>query len=210
MSFGSNIKSDLYKILHTPIALIHLVVPVIGITLFLWYYSFSPWGELNKLSGYIQILSVAFPMLIGIITSMLSEIEQQAGEFYSALTTAKKKCVSHISKIVLLVALGGISALFTLVGFGVGFIKLGYTTLSLMFYVKTAMLLTISVIPLYLLQYIISFVFGKGFSIGLGIVGSLVSALLLTGLGEGVWYYTPWGIAARFSESLLLSSLSAT
>ncbi|MEG2822214.1 MAG: lantibiotic immunity ABC transporter MutG family permease subunit [Lachnospiraceae bacterium] len=210
MSFGSNIKSDLYKIFHTPIWFIHLMIPIIGIMLFLWYYSISPWDELSKLSGYIQILSVAFPLLIAIITSILSEIEQKAGAFYSVLTTVNKKSIPHISKIVLLVALGGMSALFALLGFGIGFTELGYHTFPIIFYIKTAALLLISVIPLYLLHYAISFIFGKGFNIGLGIVGSLVSALLLTGLGDGMWFCIPWGIAGRFSENLLRSKLLNT
>jgi ABC-2 type transport system permease protein len=208
MTFYTNLKSDLYKFFRTPLWLIHLVIPVIGIVLFIWYYSFSQWDEMNKLSGYIQTLSVTFTVLIGIITSVLAETEQKAGEFQSLLVTANSKCVSHISKLILLVLFGFASSLLALAGFGVCFLRMGYTTFHLLFYVKTAVLLLMSVLPLYLLQYVVSFLFGKGFSIGLGIVGGLISALLLTGLGDGIWWYLPWGIAARFSESLLMSSLS--
>ncbi len=208
MNLYTNLKSDLYKILHTPLWLIHLVIPVIGIILFLWYYSFSLWDEMNKLSGYIQTLSVTFPVLIGIITSVMAETEQKAGGFQSLLMAANSKSIPHISKLILLVLFGFSSVLLALVGFGVGFMGMGYTTFNLLFYVTTAILLLISVLPLYLLQYIVSFLFGKGFSIGLGIVGSLISALLLTGLGDGIWWYLPWGIVARFSESLLMSSLT--
>lgn len=207
MTFYTNLKSDFYKVFHTPLWLIHLVIPVLGIVLFVWYYSFSQWDEMNKLSGYIQTLSVTFTVLIGIITSVLAETEQKAGEFQSLLVTANSKYVSHISKLILLVLFGFASSLLALAGFGVCFLRMGYTTFHLLFYVKTAILLLMSVLPLYLLQYIVSFLFGKGFSIGLGIVGGLISALLLTGLGDGIWWYLPWGIAARFSESLLMSSL---
>lgn len=208
MPFYTNLKSDLYKVFHTPLWLIHLVIPVIGIVLFIWYYSFSLWDEMNKLSGYIQTLSVTFTVLIGIITSVLAETEQKAGEFQSLLVAANSKYVTHISKLILLVLFGFSSALLALVGFGMCFMSMGYTTFNLLFYVKTAILLIMSVIPIYLLQYIVSFLFGKGFSIGLGIVGGLICALLLTGLGDGIWWYLPWGITARFSESLLMSSLS--
>lgn len=208
MTFYTNLKSDLYKIFHTPLWLIHLVIPVIGIVLFVWYYSFSLWDELNKLSAYIQTLSVTFPVLIGIITSVLAEMEQKAGEFQPLLVAANSKYIPHISKLILLVLFGFVSALLAMMGFGVCFMSMGYTTFTFLFYVKTAILLLMSVLPLYLLQYIVSFLFGKGFSIGLGIVGGLLSALLLTGLGDGIWWYLPWGITARFSESLLMSSLT--
>lgn len=208
MTFYTNLKSDLYKAVHTPLWLIHVVIPVIGIALFVWYYSFSQWDEMNKLSGYIETLSVTFPVLIGIITSVLAEAEQKAGEFQSVLVAANSKYVTHISKLILLVIFGFASTLLALVGFGMCFMCMGYTIFNLLFYVKTAILLIMSVFPIYLLQYIDSFLYGKGFSIGLGIVGGLICALLLTGLGDGIWWYLPWGITARFSESLLTSSLA--
>ncbi len=208
MTFFTNLKSDLYKVFRTPLWLIHVVIPVIGIVLFVWYYSFSRWDEMNKLSAYIQTLSVTLPVLIGIITSVLAEMEQKAGEFQSLLVVANPKYVTHISKLILLVLFGFASALLALVGFGMCFMCMGYTTFHLLFYVKTAILLIMSVFPIYLLQYIVSFLYGKGFSIGLGIVGGLICTLLLTGLGDGIWWYLPWGITARFSESLLMSSLS--
>lgn len=207
MCFYNNLKSDLYKLCHSPLLLIHFIVPVVGIILFVWYYSFSSWNELDKLSAYIQISSVSFPVLIGIITSILAESEQKSGSFQMLLSTATPKYVPHITKLIWLILFGFCSSLLALVGFGIGFSVLGYTTFKLLFYIKTAVLLSISVIPLYLLHYIISFIAGKGYSLGLGIIGSLLSALFLTGLGDGIWTFLPWGITARFSETLLVSNL---
>lgn len=207
MCFYNSLKSDLYKIYHSPLLLIHFIVPVVGIILFVWYYSFSPWNESDKLSAYIQILCVSFPVLIGIITSILAESEQKSGGFQMLLCTATPKYIPHITKLIWLILFGFCSSLLALVGFGIGFSVLGYTTFKLLFYIKTAVLLSISVAPLYLLHYIISFLAGKGYSLGLGIIGSLLSALFLTGLGDGIWTFLPWGITARFSETLLVSNL---
>lgn len=208
MNLYTNLKSDLYKIFHTPLWLMHLLIPAIGSVLFLLYYSISGWDEINKLSAYIQILSVTFPILVGIITSMVAELEQGAGDFQLLLSTPASKYIAHISKLILLVTFGFLSSLFALLGFGIGFMTMGYTAFNLIFYVKAACLLSVSVLPLYLLQYIVSFVFGKGLGLGLGILGGLLSALLLTGLGDGIWWMLPWGITARFSESLLMSNLA--
>ncbi len=207
MCFYNSLKSDLYKLCHSSLLLIHFIVPVVGIILFLWYYSFSTWNELNKLSAYIQVVSVSFPVLIGIIASILAESEQKAGGFQMLLSSATPKYIPHITKLIWLILFGFCSALLALVGFGIGFSILGYTTFKLLFYIKTALLLSISVTPLYFLHYIISFIGGKGYSLGLGIIGSLLSALFLTGLGDGIWTFLPWGICARFSETLLLSKL---
>ncbi|WKY44113.1 lantibiotic immunity ABC transporter MutG family permease subunit [Eubacteriaceae bacterium ES2] len=206
MNLYTNLKSDLYKIVHTPIWLLHLLIPLAAMMLFLSYYAISPWHETDKLSAYIQALAVVFPALIGIITSLLSELEQNAGS--SILLTANAKFLPHASKILLLILLAMLSTLFALVGFGTAFIKMGYVTQNFLFYLETAVLLWASVLPLYLLHYIVSFHFGKGWSIGLGILGTLLSALFLTGLGDGIWPYLPWGITSRFAELLLISNLS--
>ncbi|MEG1385372.1 MAG: lantibiotic immunity ABC transporter MutG family permease subunit [Oscillospiraceae bacterium] len=208
MGLYANLKSDLYKIIHTPLWLIHLIIPTIGAGLFIWYYSVSLWDEAEKISAYIQTLSITFPILIGIITAMTAEFEQGAGDFQLLLSTPDSKSISHLSKLMLLVILGFLSSLIALAGFGIGFIKMGYTTFNIVFYIKAACLLSCSVLPLYLLQYIVSFIFGKGFSLGLGILGGLLSALLLTGLGDSIWWMLPWGIASRLSGILLMSGLS--
>lgn len=206
MSILGQIKSSLYKLYHSPLFLIHILVPFAAITLFIWYYSFSPWDEGSKLYAYIQIISVTFPTIIGLITSILATEQQKAGHFQILLSTPLPKYVPHLTFLLWLLLFGFCSSLLTIVGFGFLFRQLlGYTTYSLIFYVKTAILLSISVIPLYLIHYLISFIFGVGYSTGLGIIGSLLSALLLTGLGEGIWSYLPWGINARFSGSLYVS-----
>lgn len=207
MCFYTSLKSDLYKLCHSPLLLIHFIVPVLGMILFVWYYSFSTWNEFDKLSAYIQILSVSFPVLIGIITSILAESEQKSGNFQMLLSTATPKYIPHVTKLIWLILFGFGSSLLALVGFGIGFSLLGYTTFKLLFFIKTAVLLSISVVPLYLLHYVISFIGGKGYSLGLGIIGSLLSALFLTGLGDGIWTSLPWGISARFSETLLVLKL---
>jgi ABC-2 type transport system permease protein len=82
-------------------------------------------------------------------------------------------------------------------GFGIGFIFiLEQKNFSLGFYLITACILFAGNIFIYILHLIVSLRFGKGVSIGLGIVESLLSALLATGLGQGRWQFIPcgWGI----------------
>lgn len=208
MNIYTNLKSDCYKILHTPIWLIHVMIPIVGIAVFIGYYSISPWDETDKLSAYIQALAIVFPVLIGMITALFTELEQGAGGFQAILSCTTAKSLPHTSKLLLLMLLGLLAALLALVGFGTAFIKMGYARQSLLFYGETAFLLWLSVVPLYLIHYLVSFRFGKGVSIGLGIVGTLLGALLLTGLGDGIWPYLPWGISARFAEMWLTASLS--
>ena len=55
--------------------------------------------------------------------------------------------------------------------------------------VVAALLLWESSVSLYLWQLILAFQYGKGVSIGAGIISGLISALMLTGLGDYVWKY---------------------
>ena len=207
MNFKNILKSDLYIFFHSPLWLIHLLIPMLGVALFLGYYSISIVNEFNKVSAYIQVLSVSFPFLIGIIISIIVENEQRAGHFQILLASPAKKCKAHFSKLIVVIFFGLISSIVALVGFGVGF---DYAVLNVKFYFHTAILLSISVLPLYMLQYSISLFCGKSFGLVFGTVGSLLSALFLTGLGDGIWSVLPWGITARFSHMLLVSKAMNT
>ena len=50
--------------------------------------------------------------------------------------------------------------------------------------------------------------FGGNFCIAVGVVGSLLSVLLQTGLGTGIWFIIPYGLGIRFSEFALKRVLS--
>lgn len=50
-------KADFIKMKHTSFYWIHICMPVIGIFMFLWYYSFSILGSIGKVNGYLDALS---------------------------------------------------------------------------------------------------------------------------------------------------------
>lgn len=56
---------------------------------------------------------------------------------------------------------------------------------------------------LYGLHLILAFRFGRNLCLSIGVMGSLLSALLQTDLGTGLWYIIPYGLGVRFAESAL-------
>lgn len=198
-------QSELYKLLHSPLAYIHLFVPLLGITVFLAYYRISPWDEPQKIATYLQILAMIFPVLIAVITTFSSDIESQAGFFQGFLSIPCKKSAIHMIKLIVLFVFGLCAAWVAVVGFGMLFQWIGNDSFSSSFYIKAAVLLFLGNVPLYILHYTISFTFAKGIGLGLGIVGSLLSALLLTGIGDTIWYYLPWSISIRMCSILVES-----
>ncbi len=202
------IKSDIYKMVHSQVLLIHLLVPLFGMAVFLAYYTISPWGESQKVTAYLQVLAMAFPMLIGIVTVMVSEQESQAASCQMMLSTPSKRYIPHFAKLIVIFLFGFLSSIIAVFGFGIVFWLMGNVVFPLSLYIKLAILLFFGNLTLYILQYIVSFAFGKGTGLGLGIVGSLLSALLMTGLGDRVWTFLPWSIAIRFCSMFVESKVT--
>ncbi|WP_223552776.1 lantibiotic immunity ABC transporter MutG family permease subunit [Lysinibacillus sphaericus] len=193
------LRAELLKTKRTPFLLTHLIVPIIISGLFLAYYSYSPWNFAWKISGYFQALSCGFPIIIGLVCAMAAEQEANAGHFQGMLTATKIKIVAYLSKLILLLLFSFGAILLSFGIFSIGFIELLHEdTFGYQFYFIAGCILFVSFAFLYILHLFVSLHFGKGASIGLGIVGSLIVALLLTGLGDGIWSFIPYGWGGHF------------
>lgn len=193
------LRAEFLKVKRTPFLLTHLLVPIIFSGLFLAYYSYSPWNFEWKISGYFQALSCGFPIIIGLVCAMVAEQEANAGHFQGMLTATKTKIVAYLSKLLLLLLFSFGAILLSFGIFSVGFIELLHEdTFGYQFYVIAGCILFVSFAFLYILHFFVSLHFGKGASIGLGIVGSLLVALLLTGLGDSIWSFIPYGWGGHF------------
>ncbi len=195
----NNIKANIFKLYHSKIMFLHLLVPVIGISVFCAYYSYSPWSESDKFFVFIQAVAMAFPLLISIATSMMYEQELKAGCFQGILSAPYSKVISHTGNLISLYALGLFASIFTILGFGIIFRIMGYVEYSIAIYFKVSLVMFLSNGTLYLLQYIICFTLGNGISLGFGMIGTLLSPLLYLGLGDVIWKYIPSGYGIRIS-----------
>ena len=50
-NFLKLMKSEGIKIQHTTLFWIHLILPLVGAAIFLWYYSFASWDSMNKIQA---------------------------------------------------------------------------------------------------------------------------------------------------------------
>ncbi|GIO44111.1 lantibiotic immunity ABC transporter MutG family permease subunit [Paenibacillus apis] len=191
-TYWRSFYSELIKLKRQPLIWVHLFVPLAGIAIFLGYYGYTPFSPASKISAYMQVLAIAFPTMIGIVCSVAADQEASAGN-YQQLLVSPNRLASLAAKLTLLLLLGYCSSLLAAAGFGAGFMYIlkQQTIFDPVFYVEAASLLFGSCLFLYFLHLFISLRFGKGASIGLGIVESLVGALLLTGLGDHIWIYFP-------------------
>ncbi len=204
------LHSDSIKIKRLPIQLAHLIIPICIAGLFLAYYSFSPWNELDKIGAYLQVLGIGFPFLIGLFSVLLAEQEQSAGNYQEMLSYSKRLPV-FFSKLLLLIGWGAFSSLLACLVFGIGSrYVLKEQVIGLIFYAKVAFILLGSSVCLYSLHLFLAFRFNKAISIGFGITESLVSALFLTGMGDGIWSYVPCSWSARFVTYALTMKIENT
>ncbi|MFA9465414.1 MAG: lantibiotic immunity ABC transporter MutG family permease subunit [Velocimicrobium sp.] len=198
VTFIRCIRSDCYKFKHTSMLLIHGLIPLGTALLFLGYYSTSSWKVDIKISGFLEVLSISFPLIIGLICSKAIEQEGQAGGFQVMLCNIKSRTVAYASKLALLLLLGTCSIALAVLVFA-----LGFKAAPGILYLKAVGILVAGNFFLYILHQFVSFQYGRGASIGLGIAESLISALALTGLGDGKWYYIPCAWSVRLNDYLV-------
>jgi len=177
---------------------IHILIPLAAAVLFVGYYSVSPWNAEAKISGYFEVIGAAFPLMIGLISGKSVEQERQSGNFQTMLCGVKSRSAAYTSKLIVLLMPGIIA-----IAIAIGVFATGFQTAPGVIYVKAAGLLIAGSVFPYILHLFISLRFGRGASIGLGIVESLISALALTGLGDRGWYYIPCTWSARLCDCLV-------
>lgn len=208
--FIKNLQADLLKMKGTPITLAHILIPIITSGLFLTYYSFSAWNENTKIIAFYQAVGAGFPVLIGIFTASIIKQEQNAGGFQNLLTLPQK-VAAFLPKVLLLLIFSMFSVLLTTFIFGFGFCMiLKGSTIGMGICMTAAFVMWCSSIPLYIWQMIMAFQFGEGVSIGAGILSGLVSALMLTGLGDYIWKYTFVSWTVRIPYTYLKLALGNT
>ncbi|MDN5341431.1 MAG: lantibiotic transport system permease protein [Oceanotoga sp.] len=200
-----NIKSDFFKLKKTPIIYIHIIIPILGALTFLSYYSFSNLNTNTKITIYIQIITILFPLLIGIITGIITEQEEKAGNFQNMFCINKLKYISYTSKLITLLILSILSIILAL-----GIFAIGFKQFNTIFYIKIVLSIFTANIFLYNLHLMISLKFGKASSIGIGIIGMLISALMQTGLGDKIWHIMPWSWAMRFCDYIIFKTTIKT
>lgn len=201
--FTRCIRADFYKMKRSPVAIAHIIIPIVVSAVFLGYYAISGWNETDKITAFYEALGFAFPVLIGIFSASTMEQEQNAGMFQNLLTL-RSKTVALFSKAVTLLLLSLFALLFTAVLFGSGFNMIhGHSNVSIGVFVMAALVMWISAIPLYLLFEIFAFAFGKAFTIGAGLISGLISATLLTDIGMYIWKIVPFSWTAKMPDVFL-------
>lgn len=197
------IRADYIKTKHTPLRMAHIAVPCAMAAVFLSYYAVTPWNAYSKVNAYFEMMGLGYPFLIGTFCAIVAEQESYAGTFQAMLSVPQRK-TAFVSKLSLLVLLGLFSVVLASVLFGTGYyFGLKQHVVNYSFYWIAAFVMLGGNIFLYIFHMFLALRFNKGISIGLGIAESLLSAVLLTGLGDSVWIFVPAAWASRMVCSMM-------
>lgn len=195
--FFRAIVADMYKLIHTKIWLVHILTPLAGLILVGGYILQSSWTEMEKIIAYMQVVAIVFPVMIAIVVAMLFEADLKAGRFQNLLFVPCPKVLTHFANLLPLLLLGMVASVLATAGFGVVLRGTGFQLIPIGVYGMVGVYLFGTNIAVYLLQYMICFSWGKSIAMGVGITGTVLSALLMPGVGDTIWKCCPYSYGIR-------------
>ncbi|WP_411348738.1 lantibiotic immunity ABC transporter MutG family permease subunit [Paenibacillus sp. WLX2291] len=199
------LHADWYKVKRTPFVWMHVGLPLIWTIVYVLYMQGRTYTMVNVYTGYMEVLGAMLPLLSGIICGMVAMQEEQAGHFQNVLTRTRIKETGYASKLLLVWGCGSLSIILSVLLLGCGIslsLDIGQVPYATFLLGAVYLLLTSAI--LYVIQLWVSFTFGIGASILLGGSGTLIAAIMITGLGDHIWHYIPWAWGVRMTDSIAL------
>lgn len=202
--FVRDLRAEFLKMRRTFLYPMHLIVPVVGSSVFLLYYSYAAcYSEAAQVAGYVEIIGSVFPLLASIICAGNIGLEE-SGHFQTFLGNHTCKGRAFFTKWLALLLSGMLAVVLAMVLFAAGYSFLpGKEGLSAGVYSILTVLICLGSAPVYLEHLFLNLQFGRAVSMGVGAAQFLLTALFLTGLGDGRWYFFPSTWSARWSMTVL-------
>ena len=204
MSLYSSVRSELMKLKHTSFWAIHILVPVLGAALFVFY--FLQYGSVDsdkKLKLILELITMAFPLLASMIAGRNVLQEERASYFQNVLAVSDRS-KSFLSKLVILYGAGIISllllSLLLILGVSLGG-KAEAVKIGLLF--KAVFGIAAGNLIIYLLHFFLSFRFGMGASLFWGVFETLQCIIYSNVELRGAARLIPFSWAVNLMQDML-------
>lgn len=181
-----------YIVLLVPVAFSILVLSYISV------YKTDYTFQIKVYSLYFETIGIGLTMIAGILTTLNIMGEDLAGEFKRMLVVSLSRNTIYTGKLLMLILITIID-MFISTGILVLGIKFFYSEANIEYgvFLQGAIFTTIGVLFLYGLYLILSMNYGIGFTMLITTGGTVLGALLQTGMGDKIWTFVPWAWPAR-------------
>lgn len=197
------IRAEVLKMRHTFLYPFYAAVPILGSTVFLLYYRFAGRSEQAQAAGYAEVIGIALPFVISVVCAGNIGLEEQ-NHFQVFLGSYVNRRKEFWIKWLVLLGLGFLAISGAVAFFGAGYhFVLGKEGISAGAYMGLVMVLFAGSMPLCLEHLFLNLMFSRTVSQCAGAAEFLLSALFLTGLGDGRWQFFPCTWSARGAALLL-------
>ncbi|MCW1087313.1 lantibiotic immunity ABC transporter MutG family permease subunit [Streptococcus anginosus] len=198
------LKSEFYKLKHTWIPWAHFILPILYAILFYGAATITGlknFSDMDIIQNYFVLLGAVLPIICGVITSKIVDMEVSAGRFQVLLSTTKSRSKAYGGKLLLLL----FSFLFS-TSLAVLIFAMLFGNQENIAWLIELLLVVIGCLSTYMIHLWVSIMLGSGASIGLGFVGTLIALLSITNLGENIWYFFPCTWPSRLSATYIVGS----
>lgn len=201
--FARLCMGECYKTKHTIIPALHIGVPLVGSAVLLLYYHSSKVETLVQLSTFSQLIGLVFPFIVSLVCACQIALEE-GGHFQTFLGGSGGWLCSFWAKCLVLQIAGGAAVVIGMGSFAWGErCLLGNVDIPSILYMEIAAGLWIGSLIQYPIHLFLNLRFSQSVSMGIGVTQSVLAALLITGLGEGIWKFLPCSWSIRFSSEIL-------
>ena len=201
--FARLCMGECYKAKHTIIPVLHIGVPLVGSVVLLLYYHSSKVETMVQLSTFSQLIGLAFPFIVSLVCACQTGLEE-GNHFQTFLGGSGGWLRSFWAKCLMLQIAGGASVVIGMGSFALGErYLLGNADLPSVLYMEIAAGLWLGSLIQYPIHLFLNMRFSQSVSMGIGVMQSVLAALLITGLGEGIWQFLPCSWSIRFSAEVL-------
>lgn len=199
----NTLKSSMYRLVKNKEHLIHIIAPIIAVVVFGLYFLVTSYSGLTKVYLYMEIIGILMPAMISIVITKQYENEKKAGGFYNILTYPHSRIIGHFSNMMILLLWGFLATFISIMGMYILMSVTAMTDLSIQWFFISVLTIYLASIGWYFISYVICFSFGSGISLGCGVIGSIIAALMRVGLplGDRIWQYLPSSYATRIIMS---------
>lgn len=201
------LRAEALKLRHTFFYWTHAALPLLAAGGMLAYFAGTNGRELWQITAYVELLGIALPIVVSLVCGMAVEVETD-NHFQVFLGGRAHKGTAYLYKSLWLMLCGFGALVLAMVLFGVCYDDLlDKNGLGLWGYCKGAILLWLGAAPLYLEHLLLQFQWPKTVSVAVGVAEFVLSALFLTGLGDGLWPLVPCSWSARLVDTYAVALL---